>query len=667
MQTILELVQAARVLQKAGRLDEAGQLFEDARARWSEDIVFLIGHGDYLRATGRIEEAIGAFRKAIGLAPKMPALYEHLSVLLLSLGRDGESEEALRQGLSENPGAPTLLRNIGSFLADTGRGREGLEFLMDAVSRDPRSANLRLDLGNLLVKLRMYPEAEAEFRKVLAARPGDPGVLNNIGGVLRHQSRLAEAEAAYLEGLRASPDDPDLNANLAGTLRLQGRIGDAKAYYERALALRSPWPMVHSNLIFCLDFDEDAGLADLAAARRLWQEAIEAPLLAAARPLDRRAHPDRKVLRIGYVSADFNMHSASDSFGAVLLQHDRRRFHVTLYSGSEIEDRRTAEFIAQADQFHRVHLLSDDDLAALIRRDSIDLLVDLSGHSAGNRLPVFARRPAPVQATGWGYATSTGMHAMDYMLADRWLIPWESRGFYTEEIVELPCFLSFRVPDDLPPVAPAPCLANGFVTFGSFNRLAKASDSCFRSWARLLHEVPGSRLLLKCPTLEDATTRRRILDLFRVAGIAEDRLVLRGRSPRDQQLAMHGEVDIGLDSFRHCGGITTCEALAMGVPVVSLCGDVPVARNGAALLAGLGCPEWIAGSVDDYVAKARDLAADTARLAAIRGGLRQLLLASPLGDNPGYAREVEGAYRRMWLRYCMGLGGSRHSALAGGA
>ncbi len=641
---------------------EARELYRQAGERAPDDVSYLIGFGDFLRASGRVDEAVTTLRKAVSLSPKLGPLYEHISMLLLSLGRQAEAEEALRRGLAENPGSASLLRNMGSFLSSSGRSEAGIEYLCKAVEANPESSDLRVDLGNLLIRMRRYAEAEAEYRKALELSPNDLGVINNIGGALRHQFRLAEAEAVYRDALGSFPDDPDLNGNLAGALLQMGRVGEAKTFYARALALRSPWPGVHSNLVLCLDFDEEAGLAEQAAARRHWQEVNEAPFLGTAAPFQAPPDPDRKVLRVGYVSADFNWHSASDGFGPVLLNHDRASIHATLYSCSHVEDQRTQEFIARADRFRRVHLLSDDDLAALIRKDGIDILVDLSGHSAGNRLPVFARRPAPVQATGWGYATSTGMLSMDYLLADRWLVPWENRDFYTEEIVELPCVLSFRLPENLPAVGPAPCQRNGFITFGSFNRLAKASDACLRSWARLLLAVPDSRLLIKSSSLVDPTLQQRLLDLFGESGIGPERLELRGESTRLQQLVMHNEVDICLDTFRHCGGVTTCEALAMGVPVVTLCGDVPVARNGASILAGLGCPEWITGSVDAYIETICGLAADPDRLAAIRAGLRQLLLASPLGDNAGYARQVESAYRRMWVRYCMGLRGGVTSA-----
>ena len=397
--TIVDLVRAARAHQAEGRLDEAAQLLEQCRQIDSGDINYLIGRADLMRVRGRIDDALACYRQLFRKAPRVPALFDNCALMLVEAGRLGQAEEVLLQGLGLNPGTGSLLRNLGILYSDAGQPDRGVGLVREAIRLDPRNVKLRIDLGNVLIRLRRYAEAEQEFRAADALCPDDAGILNNIGGALRHQRKIGAAEEIYRRALAVHPDDPDLANNLAGLLRLQGRIAEAKEWYGRALALRSPWPQVHSNLIFCLDFDEAAGLEEQAAARREWQQQHEAPCLPAVQPIDRARDPERSVLRIGYVSADFNFHSASDGFGSVLLNHDRDRFHVTLYSNSDLEDPRTQDFIEIADRYRRVRLMTDDQLAAQIRRDEIDVLVDLSGHSAGNRLPVFARRPAPVAYT----------------------------------------------------------------------------------------------------------------------------------------------------------------------------------------------------------------------------------------------------------------------------
>lgn len=642
----------ARRLRQEGRPAEAEAIYLSYVRRGIVSFRMALGYADLLREQGRDEEALAWFRRAQGFEPTLPALYDHCAALLARLRRYDEALAMLQRGLQLEPDSVSMLRNLGLLLAALGRTVEGRPYLERAAALAPDSVDLQLDLGNLLQRVGAYPESEAAYRRLLAQQPDHAAALNNLGGVLRRQRRYAEAEAAYRAAMAAAPAYPDPAANLAGTLREQGRVEEAKTWYRRALALRSPWPEIHSNLVFCLDFDGEAGLEEQREERRRWREAIELPLAARARR--HSAAPDpAKRLRIGYVSADFNRHSASDMFGAVLLNHDLQQLDVILYSNAEREDDRTAAFAAHATAFRRVRPYDDEALADIVQADGIDILVDLSGHSAHNRLPLFALRPAPVQVTAWGYATGTGLHSIDWFMADQRLVPEAMRPAFTERILELPCFLTYRAPDYLPDPGTAPCTRRGHVTFGNMNRLAKASDECLAVWAELLHRVPGSRLLLKCPSLDDPTPRQRILAQFAARGIGAERLDLRGATPHLEQLATYREIDIALDPFPHCGGTTTCEALSMGVPVVSLCGEVPVARNGYSLLNAIGCGEWVAFDRQAYLDIAVRLAADRDRIAALRGLLRDLVRASPLGDAAGYTRAVETAYRRIWVQHCI--------------
>jgi len=659
MNPVADLVAKALAHRKAGRLEEALLCYRRAADAAPGHLPVLAGIADLLRAMGRLEEAVPWFEKAIAAAPDHPELYDNLALVLLQLRRYREVERVLRQGVARLPRAVSTMRNLGMVLSDSGRPGDAIPWLQRIVEMQPRNAGYRKDLGIALQRMQAYGAAETQYRKALELAPDDLEALNNLGSVIRLQGRLTEAEGIYRQALAVDPEFADVLANLGSALREQGRIGAAKEVFRRALAVRSPWPNVHSNLIFCLDFDGEAGLQEQQEERRRWREAIEAPLRAARRASPGPAGGSQrgKRLRVGYVSADFNRHSASDMFGAVLMNHDLSGLDVVLYSGGDREDDRTAEFAAHCTTFRRVKLFDDQALADLIEADGIDILVDLSGHSAGNRLPVFARRPAPVQVTAWGYATGTGLSSMDVFLADGRLVPEGLRHHFTERIVELSCFLSYRAPEYLPEVAPLPALDAGHVTFGNFNRLAKASEQCLLSWADLLLSLPGSRLLLKCKTLDDGAARQRVLDLFGRKGVAAERVDLRGTSPHVEQLRCYGDVDVALDPFPHCGGTTTCEALSMGVPVVSLCGQVPVSRNGLSLLSAIDFREWVAHDLPGYLATARALAGDLPRLAAIREGLRDLVRASPLGDNAAYAREVEGVYRRLWLRHCMEAGG----------
>lgn len=638
----------------SGRLDEIEHVCRRAISDGHNSLLLALMMAEILVDTGRGPEAVTWYEKALSLAPPGVPVADRLGALLADLGRFEEAEAVLAQALEMAPDVPTTLHTLGNILARSGRPSDGLDYLARAAEHAPQDLNIQTALGNVLLQLRRYGEAEAQFRTGLAIKPDDVSLLNNLAAICRWQGRLSEAERLYRRTMEIDPSYPDAPANLAGLLRHAGRVPEAIGMLRQALKLRSPWPGMHSNLIFCLDFDGDGNLEEQQAERARWRAANEDPL-APLRYRHRAPADPGKRLRIGYVSADFRVHSASDMFGGVLLNHDLERLDVVLYSSNDIEDERSDAFAGRATEFHRVRGLSDEALAARIHGDRIDILVDLSGHSSGNRLSTFARRPAPVQVTAWGYATGTGLRSIDYFLADRRLVPESLRSHFSEAILELSCFLTYRAPAYLPTPGPLPMATRREVTFACMNRLSKASDACLRTWAGLLRKVPNSRLLLKCTSLADPAVRARIIALFGSEGIADFRLDLRGETPHERHLQTYREIDIALDPFPHCGGTTTCESLMMGVPVVTLCGKVPVARNGYALLGALGLDDLVAGDPDAYIAKAVTLAADTDRLRILRSTLRSTVESSPIGNNDAYTREIESVYREIWRTYCRKL------------
>ncbi|MFC3230365.1 tetratricopeptide repeat protein [Marinibaculum pumilum] len=635
----------------AGRLAEAEAVYRAAVAEGHNSLSLAMLMAELLKNTDRGPEAVDWYRKAVQLAPAGLPIADGLGALLADLGRFDEAMEVLDRALLQTPKAPNILQARGNVLARMGRPAEGLEYLMRAVELAPRDWNIRAACGNALLQMRRFQDAEAQYRAGLALKPDDVSLLNSLGATCRWLGKLGEAERCFRRAIELAPDYPEALANLGGLLRHAGRIQEAKNLLRKALALRSPWPGIHSNLIFCLDFDGESSLKEQRAERQRWHLAIEKPL-AQHRYRHRPSSDPDKRLRIGYVSADFRVHSASDMFGGVLLNHDLERHDVLLYSSTDDEDERTAAFAGHATAFHRVRGLSDEALAARIHDDRIDILVDLSGHSAGNRLPAFARKPAPVQVTAWGYATGTGLRTIDYFLADRRLVPEELRSQFSETIVELPCFLTYRPPAYLPAPGPLPMATRREVTFGCLNRLSKASDECLATWAALLRRVPNSRLILKCTSLADHNVRARIIKLFGTHGVQSYRLDLRQATSHEAHLLTYREIDIALDPFPHCGGTSTCEALMMGLPVVSLCGQVPVARNGYALLGAAGLEEWVAWDPDTYIAKAATLAKNPEQLSRLRRSLRELFSRSPIGDNAAYVRAVEALYRTIWMTHC---------------
>jgi predicted O-linked N-acetylglucosamine transferase (SPINDLY family) len=405
-------------------------------------------------------------------------------------------------------------------------------------------------------------------------------------------------------------------------------------------------------LIFALDFDAATTAAEAFAERRRWDAAHALPLARHAVPHANDPTPDRR-LRIGYVSADFRRHSAATVFGPVVLSHDRERFEVVCYAGRRgPDDETTARFRDAATLWRPTSGVPDMALARQIREDAIDILVDLSGHTGGHRLKVFAQRPAPVQMTAWGHALGTGLDAIDYFFADRVTVPGEARRYFSEAVVDLPAFVPYSPTVPSPDVTPLPALERGSVTLGCFNRLAKVTTEMVGLWAAILREVAGARLLMKFHGLEHGAVQERIRTVIAEYGVDGARIEFMGGSTAVEHLAAYEQVDLALDPFPHGGGVTALDGLWMGVPMVTLAGERIPSRMGASILTTLGLEAFIARTPDEYVAVAIRQARDLPRLAALRARLRERLTASIICDHRAYCRAVEESYRAMWKRWC---------------
>lgn len=378
-----------------------------------------------------------------------------------------------------------------------------------------------------------------------------------------------------------------------------------------------------------------------------WPGALPAPITTSRPRADvNSAHR----LKIGYVSSDFRTHSVSYFFEPLLQAHDKDVVEVYCYSGGQRPDATTVRLQALAHAWRDIGAMTDAQAAEQIYADGIDILVDLNGHTAQNRLRVFAHKPAPIQVTYLGYPDTTGLRTMDYRITDAWSDPPGDEVYYTEKLIRLEgCFLCYRPPDDAPPVATLPALKQGFITFGSFNARAKINEEVITLWSRLLQDIPTSRLLIKNPSLTCSVTRDYLYEQFKTQGITRERVELRGlaRSTQDH-LATYADIDIALDTFPYNGTTTTCEAMWMGVPVVTLAGDAHIGRVGVSLLHTVGQEDLISRNQDEYLRLARSLAEDRTRLANLRGELRQRMAASPLCDAQAFARKVEASYRDIW-------------------
>jgi predicted O-linked N-acetylglucosamine transferase (SPINDLY family) len=601
--------------------------------------------------TGQLTEAETLLARAVALAPNDPEAWCNIGAVQIMRGRFADAELSLRRAVVIQPDAPSALNNLGNALVAQSRWAEAADVLQRAVALAPDSAHAWVNLGHAEKGLERYPEAVTAYERALALSPAVTVALVGLGDALQGLGELDRAVGHYHRALAIDPADQETYDHLEVALRRLGRLVDAEVVVSRRAVHREPdSPSALSRLIMVLDLHEGAE-EQAQQARRHWNEQFGHPARRSLAVYTVDRDPDRR-LRVGYVSADFRHHSASNVILPTLRSHNREQVEIVCYSGVCAPDHVTEIYRGLADVWRDVAHLSDDELAALIRSDQVDILVDLSGHSDGNRLPVFARKPAPIQITAWGYATGTGLDAMDYLFADPTIVPPHARAGFTEEIVDLPSVAPYDPPSPAPPVAPAPVLGRGHITFGAFNRLPKLSAYSRDAWGQVLAATPTARLLVKCDGLADSKVRAWLLDGLAAYGVAPERVTIMGGTSQYEHLATHAEIDIMLDTFPHGGGVTTLDSFLMGVPVVTLLGERMPGRLSASLLGSVGLSDLVAQTTEQYVEIATALAGNLDRLVQIRTTLRERLLSSPLGDRHRYARAVEDAYRTLWRRWC---------------
>lgn len=524
-----------------------------------------------------------------------------------------------------------------------GRLAEAAECYRNAATLRPDWPDAHANYGNLLRKLGRVADAERELARALALDPHHAKANNFLGIVFYHTDRLAEAAAAFRRALDRRPDDLEARNNLGMTL---ARLGDAAGAVDamRHTVGRSTDPYAHSALLFTLHYDPRVTPRQLFDEHVAWAQRFAEPLRPrAARYVNDRS-PDRR-LRVGYVSADFREHTRSRFMEPVLANHDHAAFEVFCYSDVRQPDAVTARLRAAADVWRETHALDDPALAELVRGDRIDVLVELTGHMAGHRLLTFARRPAPVQVAYPGYPNTTGLSAIDYCLTDADRDPPGAESLYSERLIRLEPTSQCYEPTDVDiDVAPPPHARAGHVTFASLNKAIKVTPDVVRAWARALHLVEDSKLLI----LVNPGGEPRLLELFAAEGIGADRLEMFGRLSRRAYLELHGRIDVNLDPWPYNGHTTLLDGLWMGVPAIVLEGDAHVSREGAAVMRLLGLPSLVAGSPEEYWLLAARVATDLPNLRELRRTLRDRLRGSPLMDGAALTRRVEAAYRAAW-------------------
>lgn len=649
-----------------GRHGEAVRLFRELLGRYPEDAAAWMQLGAVLKQQGDVGDAAVSFARAVELQPEDAAAHYNLGVALVDCHKAAEALACFDKAILLRPLHAKSHVNRGGALLALNRWEEARASCEQALGLATGIAEAHANLGLALNELGRVHDAASSFHRALSLNPKYVPALCGLGAALQAQGRYEEADACLQHGLEVlgggsatAPGGTVAAEERAGLLRAgmlnslgtslleQGFYEEALANFRKAIDARPEYLVARANVLFCMNFCAHDPSDYLSEARQYGTFATRA----APRPY--LAWPQAEAcetLRVGFVSGDFRQHPVGFFIEGLLANLDPRRVQAFAYSASVTEDDLTSRIRQRFATWRSIVNLDDESAATLIHDDGVQILVDLSGHTARTRLPVFAWRPAPLQVAWLGYFASTGLSQMDYVLADRWSVPEEAQSQFTERIWYMPrSRLCFTPPPFDFPAGPLPALGAGrSVTFCCFNNLSKINDAVVALFSRVVAGVPGARLYLKAKQLQSERVKERTRGRFAAHGIGPERLLLEGPSPRGDYLVAYQDADIALDPFPYTGGATSAESLWMGVPVLTLLGDRMIGRQGASLLANAGLLDWIALDADDYVSKALHFAGNLAELARFRQALRARVLASPVFDGLAFARDFEETLWAMW-------------------
>lgn len=611
-----DLLESALSQQRAGRTQEAESLYRKVLSRNAQQEQALFMLSVILFESRRFEEASRYLERAVAIRPNEPVLWVNLGETYRRHGDLPRAAAAFERVLAALPDFPEAHQNLGLTLMDGGAPSEALPHLERAAALRPDNVRFQVSLAWVLSKLGRAEDSLAHAKRAVELDPKHAPAHHHLGNALEELGDRSAAIESYRRAVELDPTDYD----------------------------------AHSNLIMVALTDPSFDSARLLSEARAWAKQHAEPLRARIRPHENNRNPERR-LRIGYVSPDFRAHPARHFLWPLLRHSDAAAFDNYLYSSVEHPDTVTDEYRELAgERFREIRRMDDLAAAELVRRDGIDILVDLAVHGTGRRLRIFACKPAPVQFTWLGYAGTTGLDTVDYRITDPHFDPPGTDAAYSETSLRLESFWCYDALEPELEVMPLPALSAGHVTFGSLNSFRKVHGGVLALWARVLCELPDSRLTL----VAEPHAREGVLTTLAESGVSADRVAFAGRTSRREYLERYHGIDIGLDTFPFAGGTTTLDAAWMGVPVVTWSSGPTLQRAGACIARNLGLPELVAESQDEFVEKAVALARDRERLSHLRAELRPRLRDSLFGDAPRFARNLESAYRSAWQRYCSG-------------
>lgn len=638
---------------KQGKFAEAILFYQRALALEPNYVTAYYNLGNAFKRVGKISEAIEVYQRALALNPHSAEMHLNLGNIFQEQGQFAKAIASYQQALILNPNYLEAHYNQGIALSKQGKIDEAIKCYQYVLTLNANDVEAHNNLGIALGEQGKIDQAINCYQRALTLNPNYAQAHYNLGNAFCDQGQIVKAMTCYQQAVSFNPRFAEAYNNLGNVLKDQGKIGEALSAYQQSVAINPNSALVHSNLLYTLNYLTEPNPATLFHEHQKFNEQHVDPLNTYILPHGNTRDLQRK-LKIGYVSADFRQHSLIYFIEPILAHHDHQQFEIFCYYNHTKHDEFTERLQPHIHQWLNCTQLSDDSLAQQIRADQIDILVDLAGHTAGNRLPVFGRKPAPIQMTYLGYVNTTGMTVIDYRIVDNHTDPQgKAEPFLSETPLRMPDnYCCYNPLDDTPLNTDPPRLKNGYFTFGSFNNYAKLSAEITAIWVKVLHAIPDSKLVVKTKSLQDPVIRQTFLERFTSLGIDPARLDLGYFSSTEETMTHYNQIDIALDSYSYNGCTTTGQALWMGVPVVTLVGETHASRVGLSFLSTLELTRLIAYNPEKYVAICVELSNDIDYLKKLRVGMRARMQASPLMDAMTFTRHLEAAYRSQWKKWC---------------
>lgn len=632
------------------RFADAANIYRQKLAIMPSDPITHYNLGVVLKEQGLIDEALHCYQQAVRLKPDFAEAHGNLGAIFQEQGKPSEAQASYQRSLECNPKLATALTGLGQLFDTNGQIAEAEASYRKAVEVEPNHPDHYCNLGRFLFQRARYDESESCFRQALKLNPDSTNALYEYGRLHMLFDRLTAARLCFEQALRINPGFSHCYNSLGALFDDQGMIPEAIAAYRSALEHNPNFSEAYGNLLFSLNYHPDLAAEEIFVAYQEYERRFAAPYYPSQRPHANTKRPDRR-LKIAYVSPDLRRHPVQHFLEPLLAHHDKSQFEVYAYSELAAEDAVSARYRDYVNHWISTSHMSDEVMVEKIRTDNIDILIDLAGHTGNNRLRVFACKPAPVSLSWLGYGYTTGITALDYFLSDPVFTPEGTDALFAEKIwrVDNPS-LVYRPAEGMGAVSVLPALANGYITLGTLSRAVRINHRVIRTWANILQCLDNAKLVIDSNKFKDETLRKTFIDKFAALGIDHERILIGAHSPPWDMLR---NIDIGLDCFPHNSGTTLFETLYMGVPFVTMAGRPSVGRLGSSILQGLGRPEWIATSEDDYVDKVVTLASNLDHLNTIRLGQRKQMQNSKLMDEVGFTRKIEAAYRLMWQDWCL--------------